>query len=162
MANLSSHGPVSPQIQLKCHVDCSMLGLLREFVCCVARHLGFNEKQIAEIEISVDEACANAMEHAYPSLANCNIPDPDCVANVELEITYDGAAMTVRIIDFGSGTQTIAASQFGSLDDYMDPERDKYRGLGLLLMQKFMDKVDIESAPGKGTTVQMIKYRTEK
>jgi anti-sigma regulatory factor (Ser/Thr protein kinase) len=162
MSDRSSHGPVLPQIRLKCHIDCSMLGLLREFVCCVARHLGFTEKQVAEIEISVDEACANAMEHAYPSLMNCNVPDPDCVANVQLEIAFDGSAMTVCIVDQGSGTGTVSASQFGSLDDYMDPARDKYRGLGLLLMQKFMDKVDIQSAPGKGTTVQMIKYRTQK
>ena len=155
------HTMIRPQIELKCHVDCSMLGILREFVCCVARHFGFTEEQIAEIEISVDEACANAMEHAYPTLNSCKTPDPDCVADVLLEITFSDDAMIVRIVDFGSGTSAVQQPE-NTLESYLKPEQDNFRGLGLLLIKKFMDKVDIQSAPGHGTTVQMTKFRTRK
>lgn len=156
MAN--QHGKTNtldrPHIELRCRLDGSMLGLLREFVCTVARHLDFSEKQIAEIEISVDEACANVMEHAYRGRA----PEPEC-KELLVEIAYSGDEMAIRIIDQGdgSGLETLASNK--SLQDYVDNPRETYRGLGMLLMQKFMDRVDVRCVPGRGTTVELVKMR---
>ena len=41
------------------------LHLIRDFVCAVARKMGFPDQRVGEIEIAVDEACANIIEHAY-------------------------------------------------------------------------------------------------
>src|SRR5690606_1119278 len=117
-----------PQIELRSVVDSSMLGLMREFICSVARHIGFSEKQVAEIEISVDEACANAMEHAY-----ANAGDSIIEKNLTMEIVYSGEEMTIRITDFGNGT-TERPDQIQEIEDYLDIAREQYRGLGFLLM----------------------------
>lgn len=139
-----------PHLELKCLVDTNLLGLLRDFVCSVARQLNFSEKEISEIEISVDEACANAMEHAY---ANTRTEPHD--VQVELFLSQD--RMTIRITDSGSGTPDLDHCM--SMDTYLDINREKFRGLGLVLMRRFMDEVHIQATPGQGTTVEMIKFK---
>ncbi|HEX9960769.1 MAG TPA: ATP-binding protein, partial [Pyrinomonadaceae bacterium] len=41
------------------------LALIREFVSSAATQAGFDEKEVAKLELAVDEACANVIEHAY-------------------------------------------------------------------------------------------------
>lgn len=142
-----------PQIELRCRVETSMLNLLRGFICSVARHLEFGENQVAEIEISVDEACANAMEHGYGKIADKNPQD------ILVEILYSGDCMTIRIVDFGSGTEASSDKRVKELEQYLQEDREAYRGLGYILMQKFMDKVEVTCVPGRGTTVEMTKIR---
>ncbi len=130
-----------------------MLGLMREFICSVARHVGFTEKHVAEIEISVDEACANAMEHAYAAGPG---PNEEGEKSLHVEIQYTGEEMVVRITDHGHGTSTMPDC-IQEVEAYLDTAREQYRGLGFLLMQRFMDRVEVRSSPGCGTTVEMTK-----
>jgi len=139
-----------PHMELKCRVDPSLLGLLRDFVCSVARYLGFTEQEVAEIEISVDEACANAMEHAYDGVDNV-------AKEVQVELYLTGDRMMIRICDTGSGQPDLDHPM--SMDDYLDINREKFRGLGLVLMRKFMDEVKIDAVPGRGTVVEMTKVK---
>jgi serine/threonine-protein kinase RsbW len=139
-----------PHMELRCRVDPTLLGLLRDFVCSVARHLGFSEQEVAEIEISVDEACANAMEHAYEA-GDASSKD------VQVELYLSADRMTIRISDSGTGEPDLDHPM--SMDTYLDINREKFRGLGLVLMRKFMDEVQISATPGKGTVVEMTKLR---
>ena len=41
------------------------LALIREFVSSAAQQAGFDNNEIARLELAVDEACANVIEHAY-------------------------------------------------------------------------------------------------
>ena len=41
------------------------LSLIREFVTKVGLQAGMSEMDISKIELAVDEACANVIEHAY-------------------------------------------------------------------------------------------------
>lgn len=148
-----------PQMELRCRVDSAMLGPLREFVSSVARHLDFPEEQIAQIEICVDEACANAMEHAY---SKCfEVEGKDKSAHVLIvELLFNGnQEFTIRVTDHGCGTAPGIDEKMQSLEEYLDAARDRYRGLGFHLMRKFMDRVNVKSSPGQGTTVEMTKYR---
>lgn len=141
-----------PHMELRCHVDSSLLGLLRDFVCSVARHLGFSDQQVAEIEISVDEACANAMEHAYST------EEPNGEGNdVQVELYLSPDRLTIRVSDSGTGTPDLDHPM--SMEVYLDIDREKFRGLGLVLMQRFMDEVRIHAVPGRGTVVEMTKLR---
>src|ERR1043166_8618562 len=103
-------GTTKPQIELHCRVNSSMLGLLREFVCSVARHMGFSDQQVGEIEICVDEACANAVEHAYPSSFQKEFPGAD--HDLRIEISYLGDELTVRITDHGRGSEETLRPRF--------------------------------------------------
>ena len=147
----------SPQIELRCTVDRAMLGPLRAFVCNIARELGFTEQQVCEIEICVDEVCANCMEHAYSKTFEREFPNTS--RDLFMEVHYRGDEMTVRIIDHGIGTDAKCLPRISHIEDYLEKGRENFRGLGLYLIRKFMDRVDFHSAPGKGTTVVMTKYR---
>lgn len=148
-----------PQMELRCRVDSAMLGPLRDFVSSVARQLGFPEEQVGQIEICVDEACANAMEHAY--MKSFEIEGRDKSSHVlVVELLYNGGdEFTVRVTDHGCGTETGIDAKMQDLQDYLDSSRDKFRGLGFHLMRKFMDRVNVKSTPGEGTTVEMTKFR---
>ena len=41
------------------------LVLIREFVTSIATRAGLDESDVAKLELAVDEACANVIEHAY-------------------------------------------------------------------------------------------------
>lgn len=140
-----------PHLELRCRVDSTLLSLLRDFVCSVARHLGFTEQEIAEIEISVDEACANAMEHAYSAGLSSENND------VQVELYLSPDRLIIRISDSGEGTPEMDLSM--SMDSYLDINREKFRGLGMVLMRKFMDEVHVHTTPGKGTVVEMTKLK---
>ena len=143
------------QMELRCRIDAAMLKLLREVVTSVASHLGFSEEETDEIELSVDEACANALEHAYDPEVSKEAPDK----SVTLEIHFDGQALTVRVMDSGQGITRAMEIPIEDLEEYAAPGRTEYRGLGFHLMHKFMDHVQVRSEPGQGTTVEMIKIR---
>ena len=148
----------NPQIELKCVVDSSMLGPLRTFVCSVARELGFTDAQVGEIEICVDEACANALEHAYDTGFEREFPNAE--RDLCLEMQFQGDELTVRIIDHGcGGGEEGIHPRIRKIEDYLERDREKYRGLGLYLIHQLMDRVDVRSAPGRGTTVEMTKFR---
>lgn len=140
-----------PHLEFRCQVDTTLLGLLRDFVCTVARRLEFSEQQIAEIEISVDEACANAMEHAYDKDGQAQTTD------VQVELFLSPDRLTIKISDSGTGTPDLDHSM--NMESYLDIHREKFRGLGMVLMRKFMDEVSIQATPGIGTVVEMTKLR---
>ena len=150
-------GSQNPQIELRCTIDPTMLGPLRAFVSSVAHELGFTEQQVNEIEICVDEACANAMEHACSKAFEREVPNS--TRDLFIEMHYQGDELKVCIIDHGVGTDEQTLPRIAHLEDYLEKGRDNYRGLGLFLIRKFMDRVDVRSAPGQGTTVEMTKFR---
>ncbi len=148
-----------PQMELRCRVDSAMLGPLRDFVSSVARQLDFPEAEVAQIEICVDEACANAMEHAY--VKAFEIEGRDKASHVlVVELLYNGGEeFTIRVTDHGCGTVDGIDGKMQDLEHYLDVSREQFRGLGFHLMRKFMDRVNVKSAPGEGTTVEMTKFR---
>ncbi len=149
----------APQMELRCRVDSAMLGALREFVSSVARHLDFPEDHVNQIEICVDEACANAMEHAYVKAFEVAGKDKNAHMLV-VELLFNGDhEFTIRVTDHGCGTTEGLDEKMVSLEEYLDATRETYRGLGFHLMRKFMDRVNVKSSPGQGTTVEMTKFR---
>lgn len=132
-----------------------MLQLLRDFVTAVARHCSFNEEEIAQIEICVDEACANVMEHAYKPGGVHTFERQDIV----VEVVFEENELTVRVIDHGSGADPEAVKRIERLEQYLQGEEQRLRGLGFYLIHQYMDRVDIKSVPGHGTTVEMTKRR---
>ncbi|MBX7247088.1 MAG: ATP-binding protein [Candidatus Sumerlaeaceae bacterium] len=148
----------NPRIELKCCVDSSMLGPLRQFVSAVARTVGFSDQQVDEIEICVDEACANALEHAYAAEPyQREFPSND--RNICIEMAFVGNELTVRVIDHGRGADHEFHQKLKDLEQYLESDKERFRGLGFYLMHKFMDQVAVHSLPGKGTTVELKKIR---
>ena len=62
--------------------------------------------------------------------------------------------MFVTIIDYGKGIEDIKQAMEPMFTTRPDQERS---GMGFAFMEAFMDELEVESIPGKGTRVHMWK-----
>ena len=129
------------------------------FISNVAREMGYDEDAISEIEMCVDQACANVIDHAYSEGDNDEI-DPETSqflgsAIVGIEISIQADSLTISILDNGVGSCGNFKSGVSDLDEYQDRERP--RGLGLYIIKKLMDRVTIEFPENAGTRLTMTK-----
>jgi serine/threonine-protein kinase RsbW len=125
------------------------LAQIAEFVTQAAREAGLSEDDIFHVEMAVDEACSNVIEHAYADVTGdigltCKIPQPG-----QLEIIvrdsgrpFDPDAVPQPHLGEGAGLDTVQEG-----------------GLGLYFMRKLMDEVRFEFKPGNGNTLYMTKRR---
>jgi serine/threonine-protein kinase RsbW len=119
------------------------LHVARLAVSGVASRAGFSVDEIEDIKLAVGEACTNAMEHAY---------EPgDRNATIRIRCRVEPEAFVVEVIDEGRG--------FDLDEVIIDPSAPPptERGLGLFLIGTSVDRLDIDTAPGAGTTVTMVK-----
>jgi serine/threonine-protein kinase RsbW len=121
------------------------LAMIRDFVTSIAEQAGLTPGEVAQIELAVDEACANVMEHAYGR---------DITKEVSVRATLDGDAVEINVIDTGQGFDPTAVKQL-ELEKLISNR--KSGGLGMRLMKKFMDEVHYEMIPGKKNELRMIK-----
>ena len=141
-----SVGPCEP-LRLQIPRDTRFLSVVRRAAASVAWRCGFSPAEVAQIEMAVDEACANAVCHGGPQPS----PHP-----VEVEIGLQGDELVVSISD---RNEPIVRCARRVEDDAPPCERwwqhDGTGGLGLDVMARFMDAVQIGVAPGGGNRVEM-------
>ena len=100
-------------------------------------------EELADIKTAVSEAVTNCIVHAYR----------DTLGKIKLTARiYEGGGVYIQIKDSGCGIADVKKA--------MEPlfttcETGERAGLGFAVMQSFMDKVSVRSAPGKGTTVTL-------
>jgi serine/threonine-protein kinase RsbW len=127
--------------------ELSNLAQIAEFVTDQARSAGMDEDRIFEVQMAVDEACTNAMEHAYEGRSD---------GQVRICCYSENHQFVVRIVDFGKPF---------SPDDVPAPRTDapleerEIGGLGLFFMRQLMDRVEIRSNE-QGNEVIMIKIKS--
>jgi len=121
------------------------LALIREFVTRVGVQAGFSEEEVGQLELAVDEACTNVMEHAYGN---------DTTQQVVIRAAFDGDAVSITVIDTGRGFDPEDVKQKDVLQ--LAAER-KTGGLGLRLMKSLVDEVRYEIEPGKKNELHMVK-----
>ncbi len=125
----------------------SNLNIIREFVSRIAFEAGFSVEEVNKIELAVDEASSNVVEHAYP----------DNLRNLEIEVSYDPKSFQIKVKDKGVGFQP---EEIKVLDMKKYLERYEVGGLGIRLMKSLMDQVEYDINPGKRNQVVLTKYRT--
>jgi len=121
------------------------LALIREFVASAAKQAGFAEKEIGKIELAVDEACANVIEHAYGNDAN---------KEVIVRAKLDEREFSIDIEDTGIGFNPATVDQ-EELEQLIN--KRKTGGLGMRLMKTLMDEVRYDIEPGKKNALHMSK-----
>lgn len=159
---MTSSKPPSPEepgpfdFAVYCPVDNALLPILRRLVTDVAEEMGFGGEDVLKIEMAVDEACSNIVLHAYDKGERGQ-------EGIELKLSLASDVLTVQIQDQGRGGLPDAFKGADSIADYQKLGRDEYHGLGLLIMEKFMDEVHLQARPEAGTRVTMRKIlRREK
>ena len=101
--------------------------------------------EITDIKTAVSEAVTNCIVHAYRNTVG--------KIYITARITDDRYAY-IKIRDKGCGISDVKQAMEPMFTTAPDEER---AGLGFAVMQTFMDKVKVTSAPGKGTTIVMTK-----
>jgi serine/threonine-protein kinase RsbW len=123
------------------------LGRITNQVVQEAKAAGLSERAIYDVEVAIDEACVNIIEHSYGGEDKGEI---EC----ECQILPDG----LKIVLHDTGC-------FFNPDDIPEPdlnsplEERKTGGLGLYFMRKLMDEVSFDPCMGEGTTLTMIKRK---
>jgi len=101
--------------------------------------------EIADIKTAVSEAVTNAIIHAYDN----NYGIVEIIARL-----YD-TKIIVEVIDEGKGIENVEKAREPLFTSKPELERS---GMGFTIMETFMDEVEVESAPGMGTRVKLVKY----
>jgi signal transduction histidine kinase/CheY-like chemotaxis protein len=114
--------------------------LARQRARQIAQQLNFDAQEQTRISTAVSEIARNAFLYANGGKA-------------EFFTTEDGQqALLIRISDTGSGISNLSAILNG------DYQSSTGMGLGLIGAKRLMDVVQIDTAPGQGTTVHLAKY----
>ena len=115
------------------------LVLPRLLVAGVVRKLAFSPQDVADVELAVTEACANAVRHAYGD---------DVCGDVEVSLHARADRLELMVADTGAGIEL-------PLPD-PPPAPSAEGGMGLPLIRAVVDDLAIENgAGGRGTIVQM-------
>ena len=101
-------------------------------------------EEVSDVKTAVSEAVTNAIIHGYESE----------VHNIYIRCRTEGKTLYLEIEDEGKGIEDVKQAMEPLFTTKPDLERS---GMGFSFMEAFMDKLEVESVPGKGTTVKMEK-----
>lgn len=114
----------------------------RSAVACFAAQLDPTMEELGDIRTAVSEAVTNAIVHAYP----------DGLGMVTLRCRIlKGNTLDIVVKDKGVGITDIVQARKPM---FTTGGTDR-SGMGFTIMESFMNNLDINSEPGKGTTVHM-------
>jgi serine/threonine-protein kinase RsbW len=107
--------------------------------------VGFEDRALYEIQLAVDEACANVVCHAYRGM------EP---GDMEVSCDLKDRVFTIRVRDWGKGFDPDKVP-IPNLDAPLE-ERD-VGGLGIFILKQVMDRVRFTCDPDKGNELEMDK-----
>ena len=119
-------------------------GFARAAVAAFAAQLDPTIEELSDIKTAVSEGVTNCIVHAYP----------DQVGMVTVIAAIDGkGGIEIKIRDRGCGIPDVEAAR-APMFTTGGAERS---GMGFTIMESFMDRCRVRSAPGKGTLVTLYK-----
>ncbi|MBO8140997.1 MAG: anti-sigma F factor [Firmicutes bacterium] len=116
----------------------------RTAVAVFAAQLEFTVDELDELKVAVSEAVSNAVVHGYAGEDGC--------IRLEAAITGDGC-LVVAVQDRGRGIEDVESARQAQ----WTTKPEEHMGLGFTFMEEYSDRVEVESAPGRGTTVTLYK-----
>lgn len=127
---------------------------IRQMVEDAAQKAGLDPESVAKIEMAVGEACTNIIEHSYASQPK---PQSGQDPGIDVVALRFSDRLEVVIQDYSSINFAVNESAtFDDLDDWI--ATGKRRGLGLWIIQSFVDKVEHRFIRGQGNELKLIKY----
>lgn len=101
-------------------------------------------EEVADVKTALSEAVTNCVVHAYEGK----------VEKILVECMIKGQELTILVEDRGCGIEDVHQAMEPLFTTKPDSERC---GMGFAFMEAFMDSLEVESSPGKGTRVTMKK-----
>ena len=124
------------------------LAAIAEYIKSQAEAAGFNDKDTYSVQLAVDEACTNIVEHAYGG---------EGLGDIKIDCKSDDDSLEIIIHDKGKqfDPDSLPEPNVGAPLDEIGT-----RGAGVFLMRKLMDEVHFEFKTDKGTTLRMKKKKS--
>lgn len=119
--------------------------LARMVAAAFATQLNPTIEELTDIRTAVSEAVTNAIIHGYEN---------DPTQTVTMAGQIEGELITLSISDTGKGIEDVELARQPFYTTQPDMERS---GMGFAVMEAFMDRVWVESTPGRGTKVTLQK-----
>ena len=120
---------------------------ISDFVVKAAKLAGLEDESVYAVQLAVDEACSNIIEHGY---GGDTIGEIECTC----ETTEDGLLVIIR--DWGRSFDPEGVPE---LDISIPVEEVVPRGAGLYLIRKLMDDVDFKFSSQEGNVLTILKRR---
>ena len=114
----------------------------RSAVSCFAAQMDPTMEELGDIRTAVSEAVTNAIVHGYPQELGCITVRCRILKDHVLDIVVKDRGVGIRDIDQARRPMFTTGGADRS-------------GMGFTIMESFMTELDIQSEPGKGTTVHM-------
>lgn len=148
---------MSEQVTSRQHDSMTKLGRLRVravlenvplAIDCVtewAQKAGFDDRVLYDIQLAVDEACANVVHHAYQGMER---------GDMEVLCSFDDGVFIIQVRDWGKSFEPDSVEE----PDVDAPlEERTIGGLGLFLVKQVMDHVQFTFDPELGNELKMTK-----
>ncbi|MCB6992039.1 anti-sigma F factor [bacterium 210820-DFI.6.37] len=103
-------------------------------------------EELTEIKTGISEAVSNSIIHGYKE-------DPSELVELECQIRPGGKVILI-VRDTGIGIEDVDKAREPMFTTGRKEERS---GMGFTVMESFMDRVEVVSRAGEGTTVTMTK-----
>lgn len=119
-------------------------GFARVAVASFMTQLNPTLEEVADVKTAVSEAVTNAIIHGYEGN----------VRKIRVRCRICSQVLFVEVHDDGRGISDVALAMEPLYTTKAECDR---AGMGFAFMEAFMDTLEVESAPGCGTTVRMTK-----
>ena len=128
----------------------NQLEIIRDFVNQASMDAGMDEEGRCAIEMAVDEACSNIIEHAYKGM----VP-----GDIECTCDHDAHRMTIILRDHGKPFDPDTVDT----PDLTNPlSKRKIGGLGVYLINSLMDEVRYEAQSETGNILTLVRRKKDK
>ena len=119
-------------------------GFARASAAAFAAQLDPTLEELGDIKTAVSEAVTNCIVHAYP----------DSIGKIAMRLRIlEGGRLEIVIRDWGRGIDDVARA----MEPMFTTGGADRSGMGFTIMESFMDKLKVRSAPGRGTTVTLVR-----
>ena len=115
-------------------------GFARVAVAAFLADLDPTLDELADVKTAVSEAVIHGYENR--------------IGKIYVTCSKERQQIRIEVIDYGKGIEDIVKAKEPFYTTRPELERS---GMGFAFMEAFMDDVEVDSAPGQGTTVRMVK-----
>lgn len=119
-------------------------GFARVAVAAFLTQLNPTLEEVSDVKTAVSEAVTNAIIHGYEKEVN----------KIWIRCRLNEQTLYIEVEDHGQGISDVEKAMEPLFTTKPELERS---GMGFSFMEAFMDGIEVESEPGKGTIVKMQK-----
>ena len=161
MAAVQGGGSMKNEMALEFDAVSTNESFARVAVAAFITPLNPTVEELADVKTAVSEAVTNAIIHGYENVYGYGRHGEVKPVHVKVQegkvyirCRIEGDILHIEIEDKGIGIEDLDKAMEPLYTSKPELERS---GMGFAFMEAFMDDVEVDSAPGQGTTVRMVK-----